>query len=256
MADPDKSLEILISTKADLAGAKAAEAQLEQDITSAKALGEAYDDLETRLKNVRNATTESQGSDARFREAGLNELPPGGTSPLTPFPSERKGESEAGGNSPLGWVKAGVEALRLAFEAMPKFFGTDKGLIPASAEAQDKVLVEDRAPQLTGQADNTKMAGPALVKAPEERSAQTTARAPGAGAEEENNRTAQIAEGRSQAIQVSGEKIRAALEQNTQITVSLLNRTLELIDQQNRKLGDVDRKIAELNGQIKSLKNL
>ena len=81
MSDPDKNLEILISTKADLSGAKAAEAQLVQDITRAKTLGEAYDDLETRLKNVRNAITESQGNDARFKEAGLNELPPGDTSP-------------------------------------------------------------------------------------------------------------------------------------------------------------------------------
>ena len=74
--------------------------------------------------------------------------------------------------------------------------------------------------------------------------------------QEENDIAGQSAESHSQAIQFSGERIRAALEQNTQITVSLFNRTLELIDQQNRKLGEVDRRIAELGGQIKSLKNL
>ena len=47
----------------------------------------------------------------------------------------------------------------------------------------------------------------------------------------------------------------AALEQNSFITHSLFNRTLELLDLQNRKLGDVDRRINEINGQIKSLKN-
>ena len=48
------------------------------------------------------------------------------------------GNQEVGGNNPLGSVKAGVEVLRLALEAMPRFFGTDKGPIPASTEAQDK----------------------------------------------------------------------------------------------------------------------
>src|SRR5262249_12047562 len=62
--------------------------------------------------------------------------------------------------------------------------------------------------------------------------------------------------GQAQAIQNSGDRLRAALEDNTRMTVSLFNRTLELMDRQNRELGEVERKLAELGGQIKSLKNL
>ncbi len=50
-------------------------------------------------------------------------------------------------------------------------------------------------------------------------------------------------------------RLLAAIEQNTSLTNSLFLRTLDLIDQHNRKLGDVDRKISELSNQIKSLKN-
>lgn len=51
----DKDLEILIRTKAELAGAREAEAQLERDIGKARALGQEYGELETRLKRVRAA---------------------------------------------------------------------------------------------------------------------------------------------------------------------------------------------------------
>jgi hypothetical protein len=59
----------------------------------------------------------------------------------------------------------------------------------------------------------------------------------------------------SQAAQASGERLRIALEQNTQITASLFDQMLALVDGQNRKLGEVDRKISDLNGQLNSLKN-
>src|SRR5258708_37794845 len=52
---PDKDLEILIKTEAELSGAKAAEEQLERDINQARALGAAYEELESRLKRVREA---------------------------------------------------------------------------------------------------------------------------------------------------------------------------------------------------------
>jgi hypothetical protein len=55
--------------------------------------------------------------------------------------------------------------------------------------------------------------------------------------------------------QASGERLRAALEQNTQVTASLFDGMLALIDGQNRKLGEVDRKISDLSGQLNSLKN-
>jgi hypothetical protein len=51
----DKDLEILIKTEAELSGAKAAEEQLERDINQARALNAVYEDLEARLKRVREA---------------------------------------------------------------------------------------------------------------------------------------------------------------------------------------------------------
>ncbi|MDB6021789.1 MAG: hypothetical protein JWQ04_1646 [Pedosphaera sp.] len=59
----------------------------------------------------------------------------------------------------------------------------------------------------------------------------------------------------AQALQAAGERMSAALEQNTQLTVSLFNEMLALMDDQNRKLGEVNQKISELGSQIKSLKN-
>jgi hypothetical protein len=55
--------------------------------------------------------------------------------------------------------------------------------------------------------------------------------------------------------QASGDRMRAALEQNTQLTATMFDQMLALIDGQNQKLGDVDRKISELSGQLDSIKN-
>jgi hypothetical protein len=49
--------------------------------------------------------------------------------------------------------------------------------------------------------------------------------------------------------------LRAALEQNTGLANSLFGQMLDLIDSQNRQLGDVDRKMSDFSGQLKSLKN-
>jgi hypothetical protein len=59
----------------------------------------------------------------------------------------------------------------------------------------------------------------------------------------------------TQSLQAAGDGLRAALEQNALITNSLFNRTLEMLDLQNRRLGDIDRRMNEIQGQMKSLKN-
>lgn len=59
----------------------------------------------------------------------------------------------------------------------------------------------------------------------------------------------------SQEAQASDDRLRAALEQTTQMTTSLFNEMLSLIDGQNRMLAQVGRKISDLNGQLNSLKN-
>lgn len=299
MSDSDKSLDILIKTKADLAGAKAAEAQLEQDIVKAKALGEAYDDLESRLKNIRESMAAGQGTEAPLEEtkAADNERtvksphtsatedrerkPPSNQSNATEVGGDESGQvaarAETGGK--LGWFKAGIEGLRLAIEAMPALFGTTKGTVASPAEKADAISLADPPPgqenRMEGRvqpaAQKKDIAAavapspqdgppPLLSSKPEEAVASVIARTvdqtPVADYQGENEAIGQVAESHAQAVQFSGEKMKAALELNTQITVSLFNRMLELVDQQNRKLGEVDRKIAELGGQIKSLKNL
>ena len=59
----------------------------------------------------------------------------------------------------------------------------------------------------------------------------------------------------AQVIQEAGEKMQAALEQNGQATLSLLNRAFALIEEQTRKLEEVDRQLGQLAGRIKGLKN-
>jgi hypothetical protein len=77
----------------------------------------------------------------------------------------------------------------------------------------------------------------------------------GAGAGDLGGALAGSLAAQGQALQASGERLRAVVEQNTSLTNALFLRTLDLIDGQNRKLGEVDRKISELSNQIKSLKN-
>jgi hypothetical protein len=66
---------------------------------------------------------------------------------------------------------------------------------------------------------------------------------------------ARAVELQAQVIQEAGEKMRAALDQNGQVTLTLLNRTLELIEEQTRKLEDMDRQLGQLAGRVKGLKN-
>jgi hypothetical protein len=62
-------------------------------------------------------------------------------------------------------------------------------------------------------------------------------------------------EQQTQGIAAAGERMRAAFEQNGQMTLTLLNRTLELIEEQNRRLEDLDRELGQLAGRVKGLKN-
>src|SRR5882724_4631328 len=165
----DKDLEILIKTDAELSGAKAAEEQLQRDIDQARTLNAAYEELESRLKRVREAM------------AGL------------------PGAAEAG------------NAADAKTDAVP------------------------------GENSNG---------APDERAVRESARA---GAQVQstlggslNESSGQAVDTHAQAIQSSGEKVRAALDQNGQVTVSLFNRMVDLIGQQNRKLGELDRRVSNL----------
>jgi len=175
---PDKDLEILIKTEAELSGAKAAEEQLERDINQARTLNAVYEELESRLKRVREAM------------AGL----PGAAEP---------------GNAP---------------DAKPG---------GAPGENADVAQEERTAQERAG-------AGAQIQSAP-------------GGSFDASG--GQAVDSHAQAIQASAEKVRAALDQNGRMTVSLFNRMAELIGQQNRKLGELDRRVSNLGGQIDNLKN-
>jgi hypothetical protein len=59
----------------------------------------------------------------------------------------------------------------------------------------------------------------------------------------------------SDAVQQAGEQLRAALERNNQAVTALFTRMFEQVEQQTRRLADMERRAAELAGQIKGLKN-
>jgi hypothetical protein len=64
-----------------------------------------------------------------------------------------------------------------------------------------------------------------------------------------------VLESQAEAMGAAGTRLQAALEQNGQATVALLNRTLALVEEQTRQFAEVERRLEQLAGQIKGLKN-
>jgi hypothetical protein len=62
-------------------------------------------------------------------------------------------------------------------------------------------------------------------------------------------------ESQTEAMQAVGTRLQAALTQNGQATVALLDRTLALVEEQTRQFAEVERRIEQLTTQIKGLKN-
>lgn len=59
----------------------------------------------------------------------------------------------------------------------------------------------------------------------------------------------------TQALQTANDRLIAALQQNTQLATALFERMVALMQEQNRKLAEMDQKISDLGNQLKSLKN-
>ena len=72
MSDDNKTLEILLTTKAELAGAQQLAAQLERQIGQAKALGKDYSDLKKQLDQV-NAATQNVAPELKHLAGGEEE---------------------------------------------------------------------------------------------------------------------------------------------------------------------------------------
>jgi hypothetical protein len=115
---------------------------------------------------------------------------------------------------------------------------------PGGPESEDATSDPDESEFQTAAPDagaSDASTGPGLASIPQERDFTV----PDARAVEEQ----------AQGIAAAGERMRAALEQNGQMTLALLNRTLELIEEQNRRLADLDRELGQLAGRVKGLKN-
>jgi hypothetical protein len=257
MSDSDRSLEILITTKADLAGAKDAEAQLDQDAAKAKELGAAYDELGGKLTNSPDDADAGDGNETLLRDGGGLKARDTGIPGLSGQEHERdaivRGApdksgldtiSPANGEAVLSGLQAGIEGLRLAVERMAAFFSLATN--PNSANDDRTIPREESFQSLNDRSDRPNAQGGAVGTERQE-SGSFSGRA--------ENDTPEIF-GKGEVIQSSGEKMRVALEQNARVTALMFNRMLDLIEAQNRRLGDVDRRITEISGQIKSLKNL
>ena len=68
MADEARSLDIVIRSKVEMAGAKALEEQLQRDIGKAKALGQAHEDLAAKLKSVQASMAEARAEAKKHGE--------------------------------------------------------------------------------------------------------------------------------------------------------------------------------------------
>ncbi len=248
---PDKDLEILIRTKAELAGAKAAEAQLERDIGKAKALGQEYGELEERLKRVRVAMAEPGQPDG----GALND----------PEAAEGSGgvhDSDAGGKP-----DAGRREIRAASDNGQ---GPDEG--EATGDARE-IFNETPArnapgrelqarPEQSGEfqeaaassADNAAGAGAAEIPARAD-GAMPAVRAGGAESPGWNGGEAA---GIAAAAGMANAQQREMLNALTQ-TLAGMNKSnqqiLEMMAGQNELAKSLQMRVAELAGQIASLKN-
>lgn len=263
MSDSDRSLEILITTKADLAGAKEAEAQLDQDAAKAKELGAAYDELGGKMTDAAADTDTNRGESTLRDASGLKSEVASGPAASTPVMAGKTvfdGSDGADGSrmkalptgidkdDGLGRLIAGIEGLRLAVERLSAFFGAAKNAKPSSEEGEDAVSTKDSY-EFLSRGSERQIAADGLPETEKQESEFFSGR-------DESHVFDSHGDAQAQAIQSSGDAMRAALEQGTRITLEMFNRTLDLVEEQNRWLGDVDRRITELSGQIKSLKNL
>ncbi|MDB6064953.1 MAG: hypothetical protein JWR26_1161 [Pedosphaera sp.] len=258
----DKSLEILITTKAELDGAAAAEAQLQQDIDKARELGEAYEELEARLQSVRRAIADYAGT-------GDESQSPEETRDAATHPGDKPARSSKAGSenipSAAGAVSRLVETIRDVFQEALDAHGRNGGAAerPVEPGGNNGFVPAPTTPPVPAWSENQGVPEASSVNAPERDSnepavagvPQTRRTSPSVPQLETGEDIAQAVVGQAQAIQTSGETLRAALALNHDVTIEIFNRTLQLIGQQNQQLREVDRKVSELSGQIKSLKN-
>jgi hypothetical protein len=237
MADEDASLDIVIRTRAELEGAESAEAQLDRDIGKARELGQEY------------AAQEAQAGRARDARESGQEPKPGPQGEMADMP-EVESAREASATDPDEPERSEVETPQA--ENVGKQPGGE-AIVATGGDVKSRELeptsTGEREAETTDAQDEEQPSG---VSEAVPIFAPRDGAIPGPEFDMAGGR---MAESQAQGIQAAGERMRAALEQNGQMTVAVLNRTLELIEQQNRKLEEVERRVEQLGGRIKSLKN-
>jgi hypothetical protein len=246
MPDTNQNPNLVIHTPQELADALTAQAQLERDIQQARATGTPTAESDLRLQSLRDAIAEHQltptppaanpspASDTNeirlqsIRQDTLPPLPPPATNApqnAPPPPANPSTNAPAAPNNSNLNQSTGTNSNTAGID--------DSSLmqnVPGSSNSSPEVLI---APPNT--IAPIPAANPSLPEAGMDFTPAVAAQ--------------------TQSFQSAGDRMNAALEQNALITNSLFSRTLELLDLQNRRLGDVDRRINEIQGQMKSLKN-
>jgi hypothetical protein len=150
----DKDLEILIKTEAELSGAQAAEEQLERDFSHAEALNAAYEELESRLKRVREAMAglprvagAAGATDEKAGEA------PGGNSKGAPKEQTTQESTGAGAQAPSApggsFDASGGQAVDAQAQAIQS--AAEKVRAALDQNGQETVSLFNRMAELIGQ---------------------------------------------------------------------------------------------------------
>jgi hypothetical protein len=260
MSDPNQDQRLAIRTPAELAGAKAAEAQLEHDLAQARALGNPSNEFEMRLRSVRAAIAEHHETNAaanagQLSVTGTDELRLQAHNVPSPNPSVTPASaaninaasfSDNSGNSGVPESETTPATNSTAASAGPK---------PTQTAGDDPAIFEPEAADEINAARDLTAQLPAPAGALNSTNAfippvNETAASSDLSADVIPAITAQ-----NQSLQQSGQRIRAAIEQNSAISDSVFNSLFDALQTQNRRLAEQERKISEISGQIKSLKN-
>ena len=120
---------------------------------------------------------------------------------------------------------------------------SDGERIPARAPDETELARDEEAPQAKAVPRGQPPAKPGVEAGHEWDSVEAAFAAP------------QSMERQAQAILAAGDRLRAALEQNGEATLALLQRLLTIVGDGNRKLGEVERRLAELEGRMRGSLN-
>jgi len=283
MPDTDSNSITSVHTGSDLARARAFEAELEAEIAKAKGFGTNYTAYEVRLKSVRSDIEKYLAQQPPIEK---NDVVLGSKTPA----DKLAGFMSSLASTPFGFLHAGLSAAQNAAGFLSGLAQAQKNAAQAAREKARRDQGTNSANPSptpaqpgnqfsTNSAPSNSIPAPALIPPPHPANpgnsvapgttnvpspvpeipspGQNTTNIQPASANSSPTATDSFsaAAGQADALQSVGGRMQAALQQNVLITNSLFQQTLQLIESQNQKLGDVDRKISELSNQIKSLKN-